>query len=285
MFKTILVPLDGSAVAETAVGLVRQFVDKGGTVILLRVLGGGRTAESQEEALEYLRSVASSHSAASLKFVCQAEAGDPAAGILNAAAEAEVDLIVLTTRGRSGLARTVLGSVADPLIRKAGVPVLAVPIRALQEKAPPPEEWSRVVVPLDGSSLGERAIAQGAGLARAFGARLILARVVPPPHAPELEALRPEGARPPYTSARAAADAQAYLKGVAASHRLSENEVDLTVLVGWTVASLADLASGDGLLVMSGRGLGGFNRMVMGSVAGGLLHEARSPIVFVPLQG
>lgn len=284
MFRRIIVPLDGSSVAETAVGLASRFAEKaGGKVILLQVQTG-RRADGREHALEYLRTVASARSAPWLSFVCQVGAGDAATEILNAATEAGADLIALTTRGRSGLARSVLGSVADRVIRDAAVPVLAISIQALQEKAPPIEKLARVVVPLDGSALAEQAITLGARLSRSLGARLMLARIVPPPHAPELEALRPEGARPPYTSARAASDADAYLKEAAARHKLSEDEVDLKVHVGWPVADLATLAAGDGLIVMSSRGLSGFNRLVMGSVASGLLKEARSPIMFVPLQ-
>jgi nucleotide-binding universal stress UspA family protein len=144
VLSKILVPLDGSGLAETALpyveGLARALsLD----VILARVVKlGGLYApysglpyvdpgpvesEIEEEAAEYLKEVASMLEANGLSASYKLLRGATAKAITELAKETPQDIIALTTHGRSGLTRWVLGSVAEALVRASGDPVLVIP--------------------------------------------------------------------------------------------------------------------------------------------------------------
>ena len=134
-FTRILVPLDGSSLAESALWKALEGAD-GATICLLRAaeakaLSGTESPGTQiaalQEAREYLRKIVRRLED---KGVTRVETnvwyGPPAAAIVNAACTEKADLIVMATHGRSGLARLVLGSVAEAVLRSANVPVLVV---------------------------------------------------------------------------------------------------------------------------------------------------------------
>ncbi len=144
MFKHILVPLDGSSFAEAsipyALSLAAQYHAE---VTLLRVIapprwGSMMEAESPDlfarlsrtavqDALSYLEYQNEAFQSHQVKVHIRAESGEPAAKyILDIAADAEVDLIVMSTHGRSGLQRWMFGSVAERVTRQATIPVLLV---------------------------------------------------------------------------------------------------------------------------------------------------------------
>jgi nucleotide-binding universal stress UspA family protein len=143
MFKTILVPLDGSKLAEAVLPMVRELaLGMSSRVVLLQNVEPLRTrtlavdalasfdAESIEhgmnaEALNYLE-----HTAAYLRergLHVTAERTDEvstADAIIEAAKRHQVDLIAMATHGRSGISRMLMGSVADHVLHHAPVPVL-----------------------------------------------------------------------------------------------------------------------------------------------------------------
>lgn len=134
----VLVPLDGSPLAEAAltaaVDLVRE--RPGATLILLRAaeastLPGADPTEAQvrvvREAESYLEAVAARLAAQGLTNVKTSVWYGPAApAIVEAARAGKVDLIVMSTHGRSGLGRLLLGSVAESVIRGTRTPILLV---------------------------------------------------------------------------------------------------------------------------------------------------------------
>jgi nucleotide-binding universal stress UspA family protein len=142
MFKHILVPLDGSALAESALpaalALARCFESK---ITLLRVaqapllpnIDGYSTVEldaslreqARQEAIEYLRGLAGSLRQQGYDVRTHSAVGQPVAEhILNTADLLDVDTIVMSTHGWGGLRRWVYGSVADKVLRHAKVPVV-----------------------------------------------------------------------------------------------------------------------------------------------------------------
>jgi nucleotide-binding universal stress UspA family protein len=140
MYKRILLPLDGSDVAEQAMPhAVTQAQLCGAELILLRVLEPfihvrGLSAadlarireQSEEWASEYLDVVAKPLQEEGVTVLKAMTEGRPHAVILQYAEEHDVDLIVLCSRGRSGVSRWLMGSVADRVVRGATVPVLLV---------------------------------------------------------------------------------------------------------------------------------------------------------------
>lgn len=145
MFKRILVPLDGSSLAEAAlpaaITLAQKFASE---LILMRVvtpqhfithIDGSVYAEllvelrqqSYDAAYQYLMRVKDSLSEQNLKVrTVLVEDDRVAETILENAANMEVDTIVMSTHGRSGISRWVYGSVADKVLRQAQIPVLLI---------------------------------------------------------------------------------------------------------------------------------------------------------------
>lgn len=137
MFKRALVPLDGSMVAEGIVPFVVEIAGPLGLdVTLLRVVAPmpplvaeagpvvvGDVEKLRAEAEKYLVPFATELRAKGVRATIEARCGEPVAEILAAAREANADLIIMTTHGRTGFGRLLFGSVAEAVLRQADVPV------------------------------------------------------------------------------------------------------------------------------------------------------------------
>ncbi len=144
MYKKILVPLDGSPLAEAALPPVVELAQcTGAKIILLRVLltpvyeymrtdpvVATVTAEAREinrdEVQNYLEYMAAGLRQKGLTVETQVCEGPIADAILDYAESIHTDLIAMSTHGRSGLARWLIGSVADKVVHAATMPVLLV---------------------------------------------------------------------------------------------------------------------------------------------------------------
>ena len=142
MYKRLLVPLDGSALAEEALTHARNLAAQfGSKIILLRVvvspyaiaapdliLAGYDPVDADfiKTAEEYLQSVAAGLQLAGLQATARTCEGPVAEAIIGYAADADADMIVMSTHGRGGLSRWVYGSVADRVLQAAPCPVLLV---------------------------------------------------------------------------------------------------------------------------------------------------------------
>jgi nucleotide-binding universal stress UspA family protein len=130
----ILVPLDGSALAESALASAMDLARPSGATLLLvraaeaHVLPGVDRVEAQvdvvREAETYLGRVADGLRRDGLRVEPSVWYGPAAAGIVEAARLRGADLIVMTTHGRSGLGRLILGSVAESVLRGTTTPIL-----------------------------------------------------------------------------------------------------------------------------------------------------------------
>jgi nucleotide-binding universal stress UspA family protein len=187
MFTRILVPLDGSAIAEKALPHARalaraleipitlitvietaaDFSNQKTRYLDTLVEGGMRNSE------KYLKNISKTFSGAAVQYrVEKGGAGD--AIIMNAAAD-NGTLITMATHGRSGLGRWVLGSVAEKVVRGAKNAVLVM--RATEETSSEGEAApDSIIVPLDGSTLAESVLLPVVELAKAFHAKVTLLR-------------------------------------------------------------------------------------------------------------
>ncbi len=135
-FESILVPLDGSALAEGALPTAIELLADLPTATLLLVSAAeapilGDPNETQVrvvcEAEDYLASVAARLNRFGIKGVKTSVCYGPAApSIVETARVNKADLIVMTTHGRSGLGRLILGSVAEAVLRGTHTPILVV---------------------------------------------------------------------------------------------------------------------------------------------------------------
>lgn len=140
---TIVVPLDGSELAEGALPYAEELARALSLDILLAravrtELPTYTEAEFSswepdltegiiQEATTYLQGVAKSLTDKGFTVRSEVVRGAPAQALLNLAQETEQNLIAMTTRGRSGLSRWLMGSVAEALVRSSGDPVLVIP--------------------------------------------------------------------------------------------------------------------------------------------------------------
>ena len=141
-YRRVLVPLDGSALAEAVLPFVSSLARPLGLEIaLLRVIpvvtpkvveGGTRRIildhgeRLREEAEVYLRGVAGSLVADGFRVTTTVRTGEAAPEIVAGARECQADLIGMMTHGRTGLGRLFFGSVAEVVLRHAAVPVFVV---------------------------------------------------------------------------------------------------------------------------------------------------------------
>jgi nucleotide-binding universal stress UspA family protein len=188
MLSPLLVPLDGSALAERALvparALARQtdaqlhllrvavpmqifvFADAG-----LGVLYPDQSlVEAHKEAERYLGSLSAACDAEGLETYTDVREGEVAGTLVNAAREAHARLILMSSHGYSGVRRWLLGSVARKVLDAAPCPVWVV-------RTPDPPR--HLLIPLDGSLLAEEVLVPALAVARIFGARVSLLRVVP----------------------------------------------------------------------------------------------------------
>jgi nucleotide-binding universal stress UspA family protein len=141
MFKKILVPLDGSPLAEAVLPYVRRMAqDDGAEVELLNVtmlpipaypvdapLDFDRVIKQQHEAsAQYLKRIVEDMGQGGIKVTPLIGEGPVAEEILAYAESTGADLIAMSTHGRSGISRWLMGSVADKVLHGARVPVLLI---------------------------------------------------------------------------------------------------------------------------------------------------------------
>lgn len=130
-FREILCPVAFDAHGRSALELARRIaMDHGSTVHLLHVLQAGRegdrlAADPSSEARSQLR-VLAAEILEGVRYQLLTQFGDPASAICAEAQELNADLIVMATRGRTGLTRFFMGSVAEMVLREAPCPVLTV---------------------------------------------------------------------------------------------------------------------------------------------------------------
>jgi nucleotide-binding universal stress UspA family protein len=281
---TILVPLDGSALAERALPYAVHLARAaGGRLVLIRAT----PAAARDDAEAALAATAQRLVAAGAPVESQARTGEAGAVILEAARAGGADLIAMATHGRSGLGRWLYGSVADRVMRHAPVPVLLVSATCERRwpPAPPPGAAPgpprRLLVPLDGSGLAEEALGPAGALADALGAGLLLAQAVPFP-------VVAYGSEQEYASYADDPDAEVgaareYLEEVAAPLRAAGRDVEVRVEAGMVVPTLARIERERDVegVAMATHGRSGLARVVLGSVATGVLQLAHVPVLAV----
>jgi nucleotide-binding universal stress UspA family protein len=144
--KKILVPLDGSALAESAIAKATEVAGNESTLMLLRAaeahtLPGVDPTEAQvevvREAEEYLAAVAARLKEQGIDRVeTSVWYGPAASAIVEAARLRKADLVVMSTHGRSGLGRLILGSVAESVLRGTATPILLLRAPGAPVEAP-----------------------------------------------------------------------------------------------------------------------------------------------------
>jgi nucleotide-binding universal stress UspA family protein len=291
MLQTILVPLDGSPLAELALAYAERIAEAtSAQLILSRVLPLSIIEPPEEdlalatEARAYMERTANELTARGRNVTSVTDWGQPAMRIVQQVQEHRADLVVMGTHGRSAPGRWFYGSVADAVLRTSPVPVIVVPPAACATCAT--GALNRILVALDGSGLAEASLAPATELASAFGSEILLVELVPfPPYS-----LFDGGAMGAFEPERDLGDSENYLQQIARRLRSKGIQVRTLAELAKPDIAIAEIAKAErsDLIAMATHGRGGLARLVLGSVATGTLQRTTVPLLLVgpaALQG
>lgn len=298
MYTKILVPLDGSELSERVLPYARSFAKALKLPVeLLQVIDPavietlsdperGRyvdivEADMKGNVQDYLSQVAGSFEGAST-VTCVVRIGNPAEIIADRGSADPGILIAMSTRGRSGVQRWVLGSVADKVLHSIVSDMLL--IRGDGSSRSDGEAMLKtVVVPLDGSHIAEKVLPHAVGLAKNMKLEVILLRAYSLPasiyfsgeeYGPDLGQL----------TEQIREEAREYLEAKVQALRSEGLEsVSSVLLQGEGAAEIIDTAqkTPDNLVAMCTHGRSGLSRWVLGSVTERVILHSGDPVLVV----
>jgi nucleotide-binding universal stress UspA family protein len=299
MFRTLLVPLDGSQLAERAVPYAIRLAQASHArlVLMEAVLApppvsvdGADLERNQLEAIgdarAYLAQMAESMSGQVADVEIAFPYGRPAEKILETIDAFQADGVVMTTHGRTGFDHLLHGSVTEAILARSNVPVFVVYARPGQAPAPTfSPANARLLVPQNGSEYDAPALRAAVELLGPRG-DIVLVTVVPSPeHVMRDDSGRHVVAYLDQQEEALTREARDYLAGVAEPLRKGPPPMSVKTDVrvgdpasGITMAALDTQAD---LIVMATHGRTGIKRAVLGSVAGTVLRTAVTPVVLV----
>ena len=301
MFKRLLVPLDGSKLAEAVLPITFYVAEKFGAEVLLfhaieedapDTVHGERHLAAEAEAEQYLADVAARFTRANVSIAKHVHTAIHQSGIANSiidhAAEHSADLVVLCAHGRSGWRDRFVGNVAQQVISRGTTPVLfenhATPGTAAQYVC------HLILLPLDSTPQHEPALPVAVEMARAFGAVVRLVNVVP-----TLSTLSAEragtGMLLPATMSEilelAQRGAVEYLQGIIRKLIAEGLQATAEVARGEIAAAILDAekrTSAD-LIVLATHGRTSIDAFWSGSVTPKVLAQANAPVLLVRVIG
>ncbi|MEZ4519057.1 MAG: universal stress protein [Chloroflexota bacterium] len=299
LYRNILVPLDGSELSERALEPAYRIARAMAALpteepesspvklILLQSSSPANLVAADpylydelvrmvvDESQVYLNKVATRFEDSPVVVETVSVTGAAAESIVRYAEDHHIDLIVLSSHGRTGSSRWVYGSVAEKVLHHA--PCAVAIIRA-QTKRDMFQNRS-ILVPLDGSTLAEQALEPAMALARSVGSDVVLLRVVPSPE-PLPEGLVTPGAitaeQRQMVEQSEREEAEAYLQKIYNQLPTAHLFFDVAVTSGYVADAIVDYATAHNtdLIVMSSHGRSGISRWLYGSVAEKVLRGA-----------
>lgn len=284
--QRILVPLDGSSLAEralpAAITLAQAFsTTKPCELHILRVVTPimvtleptlyTETIHLGEEASKsYLAAVALDYADSGVPIVAVAETGSVAETIVHYAQDNDIHLIVISSHGRSGLSRWVYGSIADKVLRQSCCATLIIREQVEQVAG----TFKKILVCLDGSKLAEQVLDSALSLAQCSQAEIILLRVVEPANL--LFDMETSDQVQESVNALERGEAEAYLNNLMVQVPPFSGTLTARTLMGPPADTIIDFANEQqiDLIAMSSHGRSGISRWVYGSVAEKVMRGA-----------
>lgn len=296
MFRSIVVPLDGSAIAAQAIPYAVRVAEPGARFSLVGVVEPpmdeyftqGNTAQVAEQ-MAFSREILSAEVEAQaerlrsrgLAVTTAVPTGNATEAIIRCAHDAHADVIAMTTHGTGGVSRWLLGSITNRVLHATQTPVLVVRAAAVERDARP-GEINGIIAPLDGSGHGDSAVCMAKSLAKQLALPLRLVRVVDDetsvlPTAPlnDYEAAR----RLTHTLMQARTRAELFIQEMVALSCASGIEATGIVLAGNPAAALIHYCAEhpNALVVIATHGEGGAQQWAFGSVAEKIITTAANP--------
>jgi nucleotide-binding universal stress UspA family protein len=297
-FRSIYVPLDGSPFAEQALPLACVIAKRAGAILQVALVHHPAPAlatalevpeieaqldmETRDREQAYLTSIVDRvRKTENLPVTGKLLDGAVAHAIEAHLEQSGADLVVITTHGRGPMSRFWLGSVADQLMRRLHLPLLLV--RPVGTALPPPA-IRRILVTLDGSPFAERALDAATALGAPLGAEYALLMVIEPP----MPIADPSG----MMVVPVAVDGEKQLLSAATKYleataqRLRKDGLIVTTHpvqglgAAATIIAQAEALQAD-LVAIASHGAGGFQRLVVGSVADKVIRGSTHPTFVV----
>ena len=313
MYKTMLVPLDGSKLAEVVFPYARGFAANLDLEIVFLHVSSPSEKDLAPMHWAYVERAAAlvAHEARQVRkrnggtalatrITARGEvvSGDAAEEIIKYAEKNSIDLIMMATHGRTGMTRWILGSVADKALRSAKTPIWLV--RAWGPSEAVYDEWPKktIIVPLDGSKFAEAALSHAEELAKQGGGSSVEVVLINVCHPPELLSMAeyywtPETYPPTrplkwedYVEQQEEKCREAgrqYLAEAGARLQRAGVTARWEVLSGSPAEAIVDYANAApfSLVVMTTHGRSGITRWAFGSVAGKVLRGVSTPLLLV----
>jgi nucleotide-binding universal stress UspA family protein len=276
MYTKVMVPLDGSPLAEVALPYAEELAAKMGSDIVLLTVLPSENSEEYKNHLAYSKKIMdttrlqvekyrSSSNGNGFQISAATRTGNPAEGILDFAEKGYPCLIVMATHGRSGISRWSVGSVADKVVRATSrQPLLLIRAKGAHPDIRAKRILKKALVPLDGSTISEAVLPFICDIARSLEMELTLLQVIPKTN-------------------RTFHNAELYLKDWC--RRLGEDSLcaGYQVKIGNAADQIIDYANemAADLVAMSTRGQTALNLWSLGSVAQKVLLGGDSPLLLI----
>lgn len=292
-YHKILIPLDGSALAEHVLDHMAWLATPAETELILvsaietwrYAMAGAEFSWSdiltpvREETENYMTRQRQRMQEAGYRVSTYVVDGDAAQVILDLAQKNAADLIAMTTHGRSGFVRWTLGSVTERVIHDAQIPVFLV--RESTELRQ--HKLQKILLPLDGSVVAEQALPEAQALAQANAAQILLLQVIQKLDEGSQRLLFKDeaAAKTIFTAWRN--EAESYLAGIAGQLASAGVACDYRVVVDNPDRAICALTKSNGadLIIMGTHGRTGMRRWVYGSIANKVLRGASCPLLLV----
>jgi nucleotide-binding universal stress UspA family protein len=308
MYKRMLVPLDGSKLAESVFVYAKELAGRldldmtlfhvcpqaEQELVSMHQAYIERAVESiRKQAEEVQQQTRTQSGVKALEVRGEMAVGHPAEEILRYADENNIDLVLLATHGHSGVRRWVMGSVADKVLRASKAPVWLVRAGIPEEVVHDQLPTRTLLAPLDGSELAESLLPHIEALVKQRGAELVEIVLIRVCEAPFITADYPDSAmrltweeHVEYIKSMFRAGCEDYLQKVAARLRDTGLNVRSEVLMGDPADEITNYVTKYpfNLIAMSTHGRSGLKRWAYGSVANKVLHGVNIPIFLVRPQ-
>ena len=325
MYKNILVPLDGSELAERTLPMAIETASRfeAGLTLIAVVPEGDAGAEAvrsrlvsalpterptisldyaedtgpkydpgvaSENAQRYLDKLVRSMPANGSTPKAVVSVGDAAEEIVGAARRENADLIMISTRGRSGLVRGLLGSVTDRVLQTSDVPVLIVRAESAPESGNETVSIDSIICPVDGSERSESGVSHASAFARSFDSKVVIMHSVGGSADAMVFAFMPEALSAGMSSDqmqtasnREIEEAQFYVDKISAQLKSDGIQTETRVQRGGAREQILSLTEqlNAGMIVMNTRGNTGARRWALGSVADGVIRTAPVPTLVI----
>jgi nucleotide-binding universal stress UspA family protein len=282
MIKSVLVPLDGSDLAEQALGYALPIAKRhNATLHLVFVIRKDADASEDDDARQYLSTIAQQIGYEAKPHV---RFGTPADEIIETGDALEDPLIVMTTHGRTGIGRWIYGSVADKVVHASSAPVLLLRSGAGKLTG---ESIQRIMAPVDGSAYSEAALNFAKSMSTIFEAELHIVRVAETASLYSslgYETYAPGAGQPMSDVVEYMVnETHKYISTVTRELKEQGYNVQGAVLEGFAGEELIgyERKIEPQLVVMATRGRSGFDRFIFGSVAERILKSGQTPVLMV----